>query len=75
MLARLRMQKGAENVRSWGQTRSDRRTVKTTRMTRSCRYNARWEASVVVNHVHVPMGASRRRSGRSLITWPIAPAA
>jgi hypothetical protein len=33
----------------------------------------RWEASVVVNHVNV-WGASRRRSGRSLIARPIAPA-
>ena len=32
--------------------------TKSTRMTRSCHHNARWEASVVVNHVHVPTSGS-----------------
>src|SRR6267142_5381915 len=33
-------------------SRSD--IAKLSRMTRSCHHNARWEAGVVVNHVHMP---------------------
>src|SRR5437660_3119116 len=41
-----------------GKSGSRRYAAKPTRMTRSCHHNARWEASVVVNHVPMPTSGS-----------------
>src|SRR6266851_2469754 len=41
-----------------GAKRTSRQQPILSRMSRSCRHNARWEASVVVNHVHVPTSGS-----------------
>src|SRR6267378_147156 len=47
-----------DDVRSSGKTGGGRHLAKLTRLTRSCHHNARWEASVVVNHVRVPTSGS-----------------
>ena len=68
------LQRCPRRGRYWGKSRSGSDVVKPTRLTRSRHHDARWEASVVVNHVHVPTSGSLTAQVRPKLTRPIAPA-